>query len=42
MEDDGGIYIALQHFSLDKAKLLVIISFKTNKKKEDELCIIMK
>ena len=42
MEDDGGIYIALQHFPLDKAKLLVIISYKTNKKKEDELCIMMK
>ena len=33
MKYNGRVYIALQHFPLDKAKLLVIISYKTNKKR---------
>lgn len=34
MACDGKGYIALQHISLDKAKLLVIIISKTNKKRK--------
>ncbi len=34
MKYNGRVYIALQHFPLDKAKLLVIITYKTSKKRK--------